>query len=316
MTISPTFTIIRSMNKKLIVVATSIAMIFAGTVNSSAEVVKPSVVVIDTALDTSIPSFNGRIIQEVCTMEWNLCPNETGFQEGPSSSTIAMTYLKTDAFSHGTQMTSIVSGLNPNINIIFIRILGITKDGYRASVTDASVVKALDWVVANQAKYNIASVAMSQGNHDLAVYNTSCKNSVLISDIDKLKAVNVPVMFPAGNSYDYTRVDYPACIPQTIAVGATDRFGSIALYSNGTPAEVDFYTLGTMNVINPGNTTIAAAGTSISVQVAATNWATVKIAKPNLNYDQIYSLFKQTATPTSNSKVKSGYLINLEKAVK
>jgi hypothetical protein len=304
------------MNKKLIVVATSIAMIFAGTVSSSAEVIKPSVVVIDTALDTSIPLLNGRIVQEVCTMEWNLCPNGTGFQEGSTSSTIAMAYLKTSAFSHGTQMTSVVAGLNPNVNIIFIRILGITKDGYRASVTDASVVKALDWVVANQAKYNIASVAMSQGNHDLAVYNTSCKNSVLTPNIDKLKALNVPVMFPAGNSYDLTRVDYPACIPQTISVGATDKFGSIALYSNGTPGEVDFYALGVMNVINPGNTKVAAAGTSIAVQVAATNWATVKNAKPNLSYDEIYSLFKQTATITGNSKVKMGYLINIEKATK
>jgi hypothetical protein len=307
------------MNKTIkAILATTLIVITAGypAINAQAEPIKPSVVVIDTALDNSIPLFSGRLVQEVCAMEWNLCPNLTGFQEGPNSSTIAMTYLKTELFSHGTQMASIVAGLNPNVNIIFIRIVGITKDGYRASTTDASVVKALDWVVANQAKYNIASVAMSQGNHDLAVYNKSCKDSVLIANIDKLKALNVPVMFPAGNAYDYTRVDYPACIPQTIAVGATDKFGSIALYSNGNPTEVDFYTIGVMNVINPGNVKVGAAGTSISVQVAATNWATVKIAKPNLNYDQIYSLLKQTATPTSNSKVKSGYLINVEKAIK
>jgi hypothetical protein len=307
------------MNKKIkAILATTLIVITAGcpAINAQAEQIKPSVVVIDTALDTSIPILKGRIVQEVCAMEWNLCPNLTGLQEGPNSSTIAMAYLKTDAFSHGTQMTSIVAGLNPNINIIFIRIVGVTKDGYRASTTDASVLKALDWVVANQAKYNIASVAMSQGNHDLATYNVSCKNSVLINDINALKSVNVPVMFPAGNSYDYTRVDYPACIPQTISVGATDKFGSIALYSNSGPGEVDFYALGVMNVINPGNTTVAAAGTSISVQVAATNWAIVKSAKPNLNYDQIYSLLQQTATPTSNSKVKGGYLINVEKAIK
>jgi hypothetical protein len=286
------------------------------SLKAQADTIKPSVVVIDTALDTSIPVLKNRIAQEICAMEWNLCPNLTGLQEGPGSSGLAMTYLKTDAFSHGTQMSSVVASLNPNVNIIFIRIVGITKDGYRASTTDASVVKALDWVVANQSKYNIASVAMSQGNHDIATYNVSCKNNVLSSDIDKLKALNIPVMFPAGNSYDTTRVDYPACIPQTIAVGATDKFGSIALYSNGSPTEVDFYALGTMNVTNPGNTVVAAAGTSISVQVAATNWATVKIAKPNLNYDQVYSLLKQTATPTSNSKIKGGYLINIEKAIK
>jgi hypothetical protein len=304
------------MNKKLIVVATSIALIFAGTVGSSADTVKPSVVVIDTALDTSLPIFKGRIAQEVCAMEWNLCPNGTGFQEGPGSAYIPMAYMQTDAFNHGTQMASIVASANPNVNIIFIRIVGLTRDGYRASTTEASVVKALDWVVANKSKYNIASVAMSQGTHDLATFNSLCKTSVLISDIDKLKLVNVPVMFPAGNDYDTTRVDYPSCIPQTIAVGATDKFGSIALYSNGTPPAVDFYSLGVMNVTNPGGKISAVAGTSASVQIAAAQWAAVETAKPNLNYDQIYSLLQQTATTTTNSKVKGGYLINLEKAIK
>jgi hypothetical protein len=304
------------MNKKLIVVATSIALIFAGTVGSFADTVKPSVVVIDTALDTSLPIFKGRIAQEVCAMEWNLCPNGTGFQEGPGSAYIPIAYMQTDAFSHGTQMASIVASANPNVNIVFIRIVGLTKDGYRASTTEASVVKALDWVVANKSKYNIASVAMSQGSHDLATFNSLCKTSILISDIDKLKLLNVPVMFPAGNDYDITRVDYPSCIPQTISVGATDKFGSIALYSNGTPPAVDFYSLGVMNVTNPGGKISAVSGTSASVQIAAAQWAAVEIAKPSLNYDQVYSLLQQTATNTGNSKIKMGYLINLEKAIK
>lgn len=284
---------------------------------AQAEPIKPSVVVIDTAIDASLPVFKGRLIQEVCAMEWTLCPNGTGFQEGPgSASTIPFTALKSSSFNHGTQMASIAVNANAYVNIIFIRIVGLTQQGYRASTTEASVVKALDWVIANKDKYAIASVAMSQGNHDLATYNILCPKSNLIKYIDTLKSMNIPLMLPAGNDGDITRVDYPACIPQAITVGAVDKFNNINSYSNGTPTQVDFYTPGTVKAVLPGGGQTTVAGTSASVQSAAVYWATVKMVKPALSYDQIYQLLKSTSTPTNNAKVKNGSLINIEKATK
>jgi len=298
----------------LIIITTAVGFT---ALKAQAEPIKPSVVVIDTAIDASLPVFKGRLIQEVCAMEWALCPNGTGFQEGPgSASTIPMNVLKSVSFNHGTQMASIAVSSNAYVNLIFIRIVGMTKDGYRASTTEASVVKALDWVIANKEKYNIASVAMSQGNHDLATYNLLCPKSNLIKYIDTLKSINVPVMLPAGNDYDITRVDYPGCIPQAITVGAVDKFNVINAYSNGNPTQVDFYTPGTVKSILPGGTQTTVAGTSASVQSAAVYWATVKMVKPTLSYDEIYQLLKATSTPTSNSKVKNGSLINIEKATK
>lgn len=286
-------------------------------VTAHAEPAKASVVVIDTAIDASLPVFSGRLVQEVCAMEWNLCPNGTGFQEGPgSASTIPAIALKSSSFNHGTQMASIAASANANVNIIFIRIVGLTKEGYRASTTEASVAKALDWVIANKDKYSIAAVAMSQGNHDLATYNILCPKSNLIKYIDTLKSFNIAMMLPAGNNGDITRVDYPACIPQAITVGAVDKFNIINTYSNGTPEQVDFYTLGTVKAILPGGKPTTVAGTSASVQSAAVYWATVKMVKPSLTYDEIYTLLKTTSTLTSNAKVKNGSLINIEKATK
>lgn len=46
-------------------------------VTAHAEPAKPSVVIIDTAIDASLPVFKGRLVQEVCAMEWNLCPNRS-----------------------------------------------------------------------------------------------------------------------------------------------------------------------------------------------------------------------------------------------
>jgi len=284
---------------------------------AQAEPIKPSVVVIDTAIDASLPVFKGRLIQEVCAMEWNLCPNGTGFQEGPgSASTIPLTALQSPSFNHGTQMASIAVNANSFVNIIFIRIVGLTKEGYRASTTEASVTKALDWVIANKEKYNISSVAMSQGNHDLATYNILCPTSKLIKYIDNLKSIGIPLVLPSGNDGDITRVDYPACIPQAVTVGAVDKFNIINMYSNGNPTQVDFYALGTTKAFLPGGAQTSVAGTSASVQLAAVYWAILKMVKPNLSYDEIYQLLKTTSTPTSNSKVKGGSLINIEKATK
>jgi hypothetical protein len=239
-------------------------------VTAHAEPVKPSVVIIDTAIDASLPVFSGRLIQEVCAMEWNLCPNGTGFQEGPgSASTLPAKALASASFNHGTQMASVAVSANAYVNIIFIRIVGMTKEGYRASTTEASVTKALDWVIANKDKYSIAAVAMSQGNHDLATYNILCPKSNLIKYIDTLKSFNIPLMLPAGNDADITRVDYPACIPQAITVGAVDKFNIINTYSNGTPAQVDFYTSGTVKAFLPGGKQTTVAGTSASTQNAA-----------------------------------------------
>jgi len=49
--------------------------------------------------------------------------------------------------------------------------------------------------------------------------------------------------------------------------------------------------------------------------IAATQWATIKAAKPNLTYSEIYELLSRTATFTFNSKITSGRLINLEAAL-
>ena len=92
---------------------------------------------------------------------------------------------------------------------------------------------------------------------------------------------------------------------------------SIAAPSNaGTPTQVDFYTPGTVKAFLPGGTLTSVSGTSASVQSAAVYWATVKMVKPKLTYDEIYTLLKTTSTLASNAKVKNGSLINIEKATK
>jgi hypothetical protein len=67
--------------------------------------------------------------------------------------------------------------------------------------------------------------------------------------------------------------------------------------------------------ITVGGNKVNVAGTSASTVIAATQWATIKAAKPNLTYSQIYDLISRTSTPTFNSKVIGGKLINLQGAL-
>jgi hypothetical protein len=123
--------------------------------------------------------------------------------------------------------------------------------------------------------------------------------------------MNVGVFFPTGNTRDYSRIDWPACIPSAIAVGATMPTQTVAIYSNHDPLLTDFFAQGTIQATTVGGGKINVAGTSASTVIAATSWATIKASKPTLTYDQIYDLISKTSIFTYNSKVPSGKLVNL-----
>jgi len=89
----------------------------------------------------------------------------------------------------------------------------------------------------------------------------------------------------------------------------------IAIYSNFDSKLVDFFALGTTRATVPGGKIVNVGGTSASAVIAATQWATIKAAKPTLTYSQIYDLISATSIPTKNSRVSGGKLINLNGAL-
>ena len=81
---------------------------------------KVAIAIIDTGVDTSKVS----VFHEVCIMEEKRCPNKQTFMEGPGSATRSAI----NGFEHGTRMVRVAQAINPNANIIFIRIrINITK---------------------------------------------------------------------------------------------------------------------------------------------------------------------------------------------
>ena len=309
------------MNKKLIraLVATSISISSAIQLAPMAKAdMPPAIAILDSALDTSLPIFNGKIIQEICILEWNSCPNGKNFMEGPGSVTLPISMLNNgQGFDHGTGMASVAVNTDSNVKIVFVRIIGNTPFGERQTANEVTVTNALSWVLANKDKYNIKSIAMSQGHHNLGPVGTEyCPSTpntknLLIS----LASAGVATFFPAGNSRDYARLDWPACIQESISVGWSDQYEGISLNSNFDKNNLDFYALGNMRVSIPGGSTKNGAGSSISVQVAATKWAVLKNKYPAYSQQQLIDLILKTGTPTRGSKGQSGQIINLNAAI-
>jgi hypothetical protein len=286
----------------------------------------PSLAVIDTAIDTSLPDLSGRIVHEVCILQSPGCPNGGTFQEGPGSATLPLNRLTADGFDHGTQMAWTAATTNKNMNIVFIRIVNQHPNGtrMRGEMNANAVALGLQWVIENSKKWNIQAVSMSQAHHNLLSVSNYCyeNNSTLSKDtpfveskIKSLEALGVPVFLPAGNNAD-TKISWPACIPSAMSIGATlPNTKMAATYSNFDAKLLDFFAPVPLRVVTAGNKVISAGGTSISTQVAAANWIALRSAKPTLTYSQVYDLLVKTGTSTSNSRIKSNRVINLTGAI-
>jgi hypothetical protein len=194
-----------------------------------------------------------------------------------------------------------------------VRIIGQNINGDRQISSEDTVVNALQWVANNKDKFNIQAIAMSQGHHDLGLYKDYCPITPRTKGlIQSLAAANIPAFFAAGNNRDYSRIDWPSCIPESIGVGSATKYG-IELYSNGDNSLLDFYANGAMKVFLPGGATKNASGTSVATQVAASQWIAVKQAKAG-NLTDIYNLLSRTSIAVKG-KSNIGKLINLQGAI-
>ncbi|MDA0949743.1 MAG: hypothetical protein O3A64_03350, partial [Proteobacteria bacterium] len=146
------------MNKKIILGIIALTLVIPSTShanikNSSLPV--PALAILDTGLDTSVPSIKAKLIYEVCILEWTTCPNGQSFMEGPGAAHIKSPEINLNGFSHGTKMASAAVSTNPNMNIVFVRIIGQNINGHRQITNEQTIYNALNWVYSNKDKFNI-----------------------------------------------------------------------------------------------------------------------------------------------------------------
>jgi len=306
------------MNKKLITILISIAMSLPLTaqaaLNNRTEM-KPSVAILDTAIDTSLPEFQGKIVEEVCLIQWNTCPNGQSYMVGKGAASMPANLISLNGFDHGTQMASVLVNSNPNVNIVFIKIIGNTATGGRQNAGEPTVYNALNWVRDNASKYNIQAVTMSQGHHALAAGTDYCpKTPNTINAVVSLKNIGIPVFFPSGNGRDYQRLDWPACITESFSVGYVDQQNEIAAGSNNDASRLDFFARGFWTVKGPGGVMKNISGSSSAVQVAAAHYMQIKSIVGD--YSKTISLMESSLIKTVGRQGTFNKLISVESALK
>ena len=261
-----------------------------------------TLVIADTAIDSSMSEFSGNIIHEVCIVDYSVCPNETNFMEGKGSAFLPKELIQLNGFNHGTQMVSAAVRTNPELRIVFIRIVSHSPNGLRLTANIDVLKRTLDWVRKNRSIYNIQAIAISQGHHNLLSLTNYCpQDDSFNSLLNELHAQDVPYFAPTGNRGDRSRVDWPACTSKALAIGALTPERQVASYTNIDNAVIDHYEVGTLKVLDASNREVSAQGTSVSVQVAAAKWMKIKGLNPKIT---ISESLEQLRLESRNSETK------------
>ena len=174
---------------------------------------------------------------------------------------------KYDDWGHGTHVAGIIAGngydstgarmaIAPGANIIALKALDGQGRG-RISY----IIAALDWAVANKAKYNIRVINMSLGAGVFESYRTDPLTLAAKHAVDN----GIVVVAAAGNmgkaangQPQYGAITAPGNAPWVLTVGASSTMGTtdrrddtIALYSSRGPTMVDF--LSKPDLVAPGS---------------------------------------------------------------
>jgi len=291
-----------------------IAALVAAAIPAWSAEVNPKVLVIaDTGFSDSDPLITSHTVLQVCVMDWYACPNGTNFQESGTAAMLSPAQMKYSGFNHGSKMARSAIAAYPDVKLILIRVVGQSSSGGRMPTSESIITKVLAWTNKNAKLYNIGAVAISQGSTKVGTNARRCISSPATDkEIANLKTKGIYTFFPAGNEGKSDLINWPACIADAVAVGALDKSGAIASYSNYAMGQIDIYEPG--YVIDTETVAIYGSdnGTSHSTQYAAAKWLSLVNQFPQVRPALIYWNYILSGEPVTNSKGFFGWSSNLE----
>ena len=273
------------------------------TLGSSAVVV----VVFECGIDPNHPDINATTGRDFTNQPVaNAGPRPTG-NEG--------------ADNHGTWVAGCISGranngigatgVAPGVRIASARI-GIPVGGGSFSADNSWIVSALDWAVTIGARVT---------NHS---YSMGAPSSVIDSAFQRARNAGIIHMAATGNNSANT-VGFPASSPYVVGVGAADRFGNRASFSNyGSGLDfmapgLDIITTDRVGAMGGNSDNYATvSGTSFASPYAAGVAALIMSVNPTWTPAQVEQRMKETCTdmgaPGADSQTGSG-LLNVFRAL-
>jgi subtilisin family serine protease len=208
-----------------------------------------------------------------------------------------------DSVLHGTNVAGIVATVAPGTKLIGLDVF----DGDGAYTSD--IVNAINWVVANKAKYNIAAMNMSFGSTGFS----NCTTGSMAAAIATARSAGILSAVASGNSGS-TTLDYPACSPYALSVGAVydTNIGTVdwgcSAKDVSAPDKITCFscTSSDLKIAAPGVKIVAAGitmtGTSQATPHVAGSIAVLKSAFPSETPDKIQERLTSTGKPITLPK--------------
>ncbi len=319
-----------------------------------------SIVVIDSGVARNNPSFQNRVIREACfssridsnsisggQINTSLCRGgkTKDFRKGAANVDCRVGDV---GCAHGTYAALLAAGNNgagdfisfvenvdsdskiiagagiaPEANIIAIKAeSNFNQPADCAPATppcqafvSSDLVRSLDYVLGLPRRLHVAAVNMSLGGTAV-----NCFRNPLRGAIRKLRKRKIATVVSSGNEGDPFNISDPACIPESIAVGAT----KLELTVDGENEEKTFFITRTisefsnsarkLDLLAPGEDLTVLnfsvdptqagpiQGTSFSAPLVAGAWASLKYHKPSATVDEILRALQSGGRPMLDSR--------------
>ncbi len=189
-----------------------------------------------------------------------------------------------DCSGHGTEVASVIAGLNVGVakkaNVIVAQVLDCAGDGANSDLIDA-----ISWVIATHQKPAIINMSLG-GDRSPSV------DKAVKAAID----AGIPVVVAAGNANIDACIQSPAAVAQAITVAASSEANSRAKFSNYGPC-VDIFAPG-VNILTAATVEKSrngwnfASGTSFAAPFVTGVAALLLEKNPNLTPAQLFDAIK------------------------
>lgn len=215
-------------------------------------------------------------------------------------------------------LPEVVSGVAPNARLISIQVFGQFQQGQASAVSanTTDIVTALGWLYEQRVNHpNLSAVNISIASTSLSKkYAGDCSQSEVAyyNAVQKLKDVGIATIASSGNSGWNDGISPPACLSNTVGVGAIDdATGQRAPYSNINnslellaPGSVIFSSW-------PGSIGGIESGTSQAAPAVAGAWALMRQKYPNSGaapktVTQILTMLRNSGTNVSTTVTLPG----------
>jgi uncharacterized repeat protein (TIGR01451 family) len=215
-----------------------------------------------------------------------------------------------DTAGHGTIVSAVGVGEATAAKLAVVNVFGANT-----STTDALIIDAINWGIANQATYNIVAVNMSLGGS--TKYTSPCGNALTnpyVAAFNNARAAGMLPVAASGNSGYLDGLVMPACTPSAVSVGATydANVGQVSYGSctdaTTAPDKVTCFSdsASFLTMLAPGSLITAAgttsAGTSFSAPFVTAAASILRAAYPGENLNQTVTRMTTNGVPVTDAR--------------